>query len=92
MGASRNMPRELIGDLSLCRPLPRQPAIMYEEVIELAGEIHRVRHSIQPFQFIITWCCRKRMWAAHLDVTPGGGWYDPQYLCSPNHGCQTARR
>lgn len=86
----------LIGEgITICRPSPRQPAIMWSERVDLGTwkkpKIHVFHHSLQPFSFVYCWRCRKKRWAAYCDVI-GGGWYDPQYYCAPGHGCATRRR
>jgi hypothetical protein len=79
------------GNLTICYS-PYQPALMYEDRIDLGAEKRPMifRSTMQPFDFVWTDCCRKRRWAAYCNRL-GGGWYDPQFFCAPGYGCRVKR-
>jgi len=75
----------------ICRS-PVQPALMWTDRIDLGPgrRVMRFHSTMQPFDFVWTWCCRKKRWAAYCDRL-GGGWYDPQFYCAPGYGCRVER-
>lgn len=85
------MPCEVYANgLTICRS-PMQPAIMFTDVITTSmnpKDDMVIQGTLQPFDFVWCYRCRKRRWAAYCDRL-GGGWYDPQFYCAPGYGCQS---